>query len=314
MADEEVATKAPESDAAPSLVPGDTPAQEGASLGEHCVTDRPLSGGRQPSGELSKLDDIDVYISKPSDYPHSPSKLLLFLTNGAGLHSPNNQLQADKFAKEGFLVVMPDLFAGDPAPTSSRTETAAPPTTTPSVIEQVKLSLASTAKSFLIDMWLARQTPERILPLLHRVINGCTSSFADALAAGSGLYAVGYCVGGKSVLALAAAQAGKDEEAGLAEPVIRAGAVAHAALVTAEDLDNVKAPLCLVCVEGDQLFPDEIREEGIKGLKERGVQHEVEVFKGVPHGFAVEGEYEDERIAEEQVRAFGLMVDWLKGH
>lgn len=63
MSDPEVATKAPESDAAEereseaSLVPGDTPAQSGASLGvssssvkclrianlsqEHCVTDRP---------------------------------------------------------------------------------------------------------------------------------------------------------------------------------------------------------------------------------------------------------------------------------
>ena len=60
MADEEVATKAPESDAqGQSLVSGDTPAQQGASMGvcnallpehffsayhlnqEHCVTDRP---------------------------------------------------------------------------------------------------------------------------------------------------------------------------------------------------------------------------------------------------------------------------------
>lgn len=51
-----------------------------------------------------------VYITKPSDYPHSPSKLLLFLTSGTGIHSVNNQLQADKFAGEGFLVVMPDLY------------------------------------------------------------------------------------------------------------------------------------------------------------------------------------------------------------
>jgi dienelactone hydrolase len=50
-----------------------------------------------------------VYITKPSDYPHAPSKLLLFLTGGTGLQSKNNQLQADKYAAEGFLVVMPDL-------------------------------------------------------------------------------------------------------------------------------------------------------------------------------------------------------------
>jgi hypothetical protein len=52
-----------------------------------------------------------VYISKPNDYPHAPCKLLLFLTNGTGIKSLNNQVQADKYAHEGFLVVMPDLCA-----------------------------------------------------------------------------------------------------------------------------------------------------------------------------------------------------------
>jgi poly(3-hydroxybutyrate) depolymerase len=60
------------------------------------------------------LDDVrpnkrtKVYISKPNDYPHAPSKLLLLLTGGTGIKSTNNQLQADKYASEGFLVVMPD--------------------------------------------------------------------------------------------------------------------------------------------------------------------------------------------------------------
>ena len=51
-----------------------------------------------------------VYISKPSDYPHLPSKLLVMLSSGTGIHSINNQLQADKYASEGFLVVMPDQY------------------------------------------------------------------------------------------------------------------------------------------------------------------------------------------------------------
>lgn len=58
--------------------------------------------------ELTKYNDIEVYVSKPSDYPHSPSKLLLFLTGGTGIYSTNNQIQADKYAEEGFLVIMPD--------------------------------------------------------------------------------------------------------------------------------------------------------------------------------------------------------------
>ena len=58
--------------------------------------------------EIAKFNDVETYIAKPADYPHSPSKLLLLLTGGTGIHSTNNQIQADKFAAEGFLVAMPD--------------------------------------------------------------------------------------------------------------------------------------------------------------------------------------------------------------
>ena len=42
----------------------------------------------------------------------------------------------------------------------------------------------------------------------------------------------------------------KDEEAGMVKkgPLIKAGAVAHATLVTREDVKAVKAPLTMVCV------------------------------------------------------------------
>lgn len=89
----------------------------------------------------------------------------------------------------------------------------------------------------MLDMWLARQTPEKVLPLLHKVIDGAKEEFADAVANGGGIYAVGYCFGGKYVLLLAGerpdtvmrGQAVKDEEAGVVKsgPLIKAGALAH---------------------------------------------------------------------------------------
>ena len=48
MADEEVATKAPESDAAEkSVVPGDTPAQEGPTMGVCCAVQAAILGRAQ---------------------------------------------------------------------------------------------------------------------------------------------------------------------------------------------------------------------------------------------------------------------------
>ncbi|KAI9794149.1 MAG: hypothetical protein M1835_006739 [Candelina submexicana] len=345
MTDQDLATKAPESDAAEgSIVPGDTKAQQGASMGEHCTTDRPTPTGKTPTGEMSKLGDVEVYITKPSDYPHSPSKLLLFLSSGTGIHSVNNQLQADKFAGEGFLVVMPDQSvelnnilcgavpiadlarprsAGDPIP-KSVTDPRNYQESDPSLIEQVKLRAAETAKSFVIDMWLARQTPEKVLPLLHKVIEGAKEEFADAVANGGGVYAVGYCFGGRYVLLLAGeqpdtvkgGQAVKDEEAGVAkaEPIIKAGALAHGTLVTKQDIEALKAPVTMACVENDQLFPDDVREEGRKYLESKHIEHEINVYSNVPHGFAVLGEYEEETIKQSQQWAFDQMLNWLKAH
>ncbi|KAI9808711.1 MAG: hypothetical protein M1825_003863 [Sarcosagium campestre] len=324
MADNEIATKAPESDAQAPAIPGDTPAQEGPTMGDHCATDRPAPAGEVSTGEISKINDVDVYITKPNDYPHSPSKLLLFLTNGRGIKSVNNQLQADKFAGQGFLVVMPDLFAGDTAPNTAHPDPAALNDAHPSLIDQVKLRAADTAKSFLIDMWLARHTPEKVMPILHKVIEGAKEEFADAIASGAGIYAIGYCFGGKYILLLASerpdgtvnGQESKDEEEGAIKksPVIKAGALAHGVLVTVDDIKGIKAPVALACVENDSLFPDEIREEGQKFLETNGIEHEVKVYTNVPHGFAVLGEYEDQHIMESQGRVYDQLLGWLKAH
>lgn len=127
-------------------------------------------------------------------------------------------------------------FAGDPAP-KTVTNPIPDSDSASTLIEKVKIGFVETAKSFRIDMWLARQTPEKVLPIVKKVIEGAKEEFADAVANGGGVYAVGYCFGGKYVLLLASeqpdtageGQATKDEEKGVVkgEPFIKAGALAH---------------------------------------------------------------------------------------
>lgn len=226
-----------------------------------------------------------MYISKPADYPHAPTRLLLFLTGGTGIKSVNNQIQADKYAAEGFLVIMPDMFGGETAPGGKEAYVA---DNSVSLLEQVKLKAVEIAKSFLIDMWLARVTEAKIMPILHKVIEAAHEEYADAIKHGEGIYAVGYCVGGRYVLLLAQGtqEDGNDEESGMmkAGPFIKAGALAHAASVTPDDFKNLQAPLSLVCVENDALFTDEVREAGENLMTQDNVEHEVQVYPGVPHG------------------------------
>ncbi|KAL1837883.1 hypothetical protein VTJ49DRAFT_3287 [Mycothermus thermophilus] len=333
MSDSDVATRAPESDASQSnnnnnnnTTTTTTPPNPG--LSDHCTSDRPTPVGQASTGEITKLNDINVYISKPADYPHTPARLLLLLTGGTGLHSVNNQIQADRFASEGYLVVMPDLFSGDPAPNSrAAAEVAAESAGSGSLIDVFKVKAVEAAKSFMIDMWLARHTEEKVLPILHKVLDGARDEFADAVAHGGGVYAVGYCFGARYVLLLAAerpAAAGgpggegrDDEEASRPKtdgPQIKAGALAHATLVSRNDFVGLKAPLSVVCVEDDPLFPDEVRMAGEDYMNQHGVEHEVQVYPGVPHGFAVVGEYQDANIKEAQATAFEQMLKWINEH
>jgi dienelactone hydrolase len=174
------------------------------------------------------------------------------------------------------------------------------------------------------------------------VVEACRDEFADAVAYGGGVYAVGYCFGARYVLLLAAeraAAAGKgegDEEANRAAteaPVIKAGAMAHATMVSRDDFEGLKAPLSVVCVEDDPLFPDEVRVAGEEYMTENGVEHEVQVYPGVPHGefdlarsegvladrdgylgFAVVGDYDDANIKVAQATAFDQMLKWIQEH
>jgi dienelactone hydrolase len=189
---------------------------------------------------------------------------------------------------------MPDMFDGDQAPNASTTVEEMNLT----VIEQVKLRAAAVAKSFFLDMWLARHTAAKIMPILYKVLEGAQEEFADAVAHGNGVYGVGYCLGAKYCLLLAGeghdpyskGQRAQDEEAlPVAHgPYLKAGAIAHGTLVTMEDFEKLKSPMLLICVEDDQLFPQEVLEQAQEHMEEHNVSHQVKVIPGVPHGQSIE--------------------------
>jgi len=107
-----------------------------------------------------------------------------------------------------------------------------------------------------------------------------------------------------------------DEEASIAHngPLLKAAAIAHGTLITIDDLEGLQSPVILICVENDQLFPDDVREAGEEYLKANGIEHELKLYPKAPHGFAVVGHYDDPAIRLAQQQAFDQMLTWLKNH
>lgn len=248
-------------------------------------------------------------MSKPKDYPRASSRFLLLLTGGTGMQSTNNQIQADMYADAGFVVAMPDLFGGDVAPNSStelsedlQGASSAAAASSSSFLDIFKFKAVETIKTFMIDMWLARHTEAKVLPILHQVIASSREEFADAISSGGGIYAVGYCFGGRYVLLLAADKSQGQDAAAPAEessvsadnleagttprkgPLIKAGVLAHATLVSPDDFQGLQSPISIVCVESDPMFPDGVRKVGEDYMSKNNIEHEVQVYPGVPHG------------------------------
>ena len=165
-----------------------------------------------------------------------------------------------------------------------------------------------------------------MLPLLHKVVESAKEEYADAVANGGGIYGVGYCFGAKYILMLSSElpdtvawgqEAPKDVEQGTVkkEPVLRAGAIAHPTMTTKEDLEAVKSPVYIAAVKDDPMFSeDDALTPGRRTMEANKVEHEIQVFAGVPHGFAVYGDYEDAKIKQSQAQAFGQMLGWIQSH
>merc|ERR1711939_502218 len=75
----------------------------------------------EPRGHLEEYNDETLYITSPprrygSRHGMDASAAIIYLTDIFGLGIPNNKLLADSLASSGYLVVVPDLFRGDPVP------------------------------------------------------------------------------------------------------------------------------------------------------------------------------------------------------
>lgn len=212
----------------------------------------------------------------------------------------NAQLIADQFAANGYWVVMPDLFEGDP----------------------VKLNRP---EGFDIMAWLQKGGPEgkgHLPPSVDPIVEKTLAYMKEQGAKKIG--AVGYCFGGKYVARFLAKGKGVDvgytahpsfvdeeEIKGMAGPlsIAAAGASLHSSTTLTITASHTNKPSL---TETDQIFPEEKRHKTEQLLKEMGsIPYQMCLYSGVEHGFAVRADTSKPDVKFAKEAAFFQAVQWF---
>ncbi|KAK5682333.1 hypothetical protein LTS10_005459 [Elasticomyces elasticus] len=229
----------------------------------------------EAKGELKKIGGIDSYVIYPED--KQTEKAILILPDVIGHEFINAQLIADQFAANGYFVVMPDLFEGDP----------------------IKLNRP---EGFDIMAWLQKSGPEgkghgtgQVDPIVTAVIKEMRENLGVKK-----LGSVGYCFGAKYVARFMAKGKGID-----------VGAMAHPSFVDAEEIKAMTGPLTIAAAETDAIFPVEKRHETEKLLKDMTIPYQICLYSDVEHGFAVRADMEKREAKFAKEAAFLQHVQWF---
>ncbi|KAL1940926.1 hypothetical protein VTO73DRAFT_7562 [Trametes versicolor] len=247
------------------------------SLCKHCVSGVRHEG--TPEGQTILIGGIETYVATPStDYPKD--KAILFLSDILGLKLQNSLLLADAYARNGFKVYLPDLFAGDALP-------------------EAELN----SGNFDLMGWLGKHPASEIPDIVRPVLSALKAEGVTKIAA------VGYCYGGRPAFDLAIS--GEVDVVAVSHPSL---------LKSPDDLETYlaksKAPLLINSCENDFQFGKDAQAQAdeILGNGKFAPGYERTYWEGCTHGFAVRGDIGDPKIKAGKEGAFKATVEFLIKH
>jgi dienelactone hydrolase len=189
----------------------------------------------------------------------------------------NVQLIADQLAANGYFVVIPDLFHGDPVPLNK-------------------------PEGFDMMAWL-KGPPGHLPPSVDPVIDATLVEMRTKLGC-QRISAIGYCFGAKYVIRHLRPDQGK----------IEVGYCAHPSFVESQELSEIQGPLSISAAETDTIFPAEKRHESEEILKKTGLPYQINLYSGVEHGFAVRCDLSNKVAKYAKESAFLQAVQWFEEH
>ncbi|KAL2843695.1 dienelactone hydrolase family protein [Aspergillus pseudoustus] len=223
----------------------------------------------KPVGEVKAIGEIRTYFSYPANN-NAPERAVIILSDVFGIFT-NSQLLADDFAANGYLAIVPDLFAGDAMDLGD--------------FEAGKID---------IPEWISRHGTDATDPIIDAVIRHFRDKLGIKKIAGAG-----YCFGGKYVTRF------------LVDGKLDTGYSAHPSFVADGELAAIKKPFSLSAAENDQIFTRDSRYKFEEILGHTGQQYQINLFSGVEHGFSIRADLSrpENKFAKEQ--AFVQALGWF---
>lgn len=181
---------------------------------------------------------------------------------------------ADSIAKAGYLVVMPDLFRGDPVPEDA---------------------LSDPASNYSLPDWQKRHPLADIESVIDTTLNSLRTTY-NASKIGS----VGYCFGGKYVARYLAEGKGID-----------AGFTAHPSNTQSAEWDAIASPISIAFGDLDQSNTPENRTNIEEIFFDGNKTYQTSLYSNAEHGFAVRTNLSVPQKAFAQEGAYFQAVRWL---
>jgi len=160
--------------------------------------------------------------------------------------------------------------------------------------------------------------PTVIIPRITRYLQAIRASPPAPLTpANLKLGTAGFCWGGRYAVMLChdTPESRAVRGTGTLRPLLDCSFTAHPAFLSIpDDFDKAIVPLSIAGGTEDELLPEKQMAEVKKALDAKGGLHEVVVYEGAIHGFAVRGDPNDPKQADMGLQAENQAVNWFRRH
>lgn len=252
----------------------------------HSRKEGPCDKGYTHSGNVTgaevKLGGLNAYVAFPALKHRGSSQTrlatVILIADIYGWKQASTRIWADKLAKKGFLVVLPDFFRGDPW-TETRNREAE------------------------FAGWIAKFPEQQVLKDIAAVQKELKKGVRGYKAGKFG--AEGFCWGGLHSALVAGAK-----------PAVSAAIVYHGSRLDLDDIKAIKRPVYFLKAdpELDANFPPALysqTEAIFRAKRAQGIDARLKYYPGMRHGFTVRGDPNNATIVKAAEDAFNKGAEFL---